>query len=146
MTCHGRERLGDAVDPLDLFDRLAGQRQQREMDRDGDLGGDADFVELEEQVVDLADAAALRAFDRDDARVDAAVLDGLEDGPPCRQCHGLGRGEGRQDALLAEGARLSLKRDSRYAVRRSDHLRLPGPTRPAPAERREPSRWAEPPS
>ena len=63
-----------AVDAIDLVDRLAGQRDERQANRDADLADDPDarVVELREQVVRLADRAGERALDRDDAGVDSA--------------------------------------------------------------------------
>ena len=79
------------------------------MDGDSHLGRDADLVERKQEVVDLAHAAALRSFDRHDARVDGAAVDCLEDRPPRREGHGLRTHECRQDALLAERPGLSLE-------------------------------------
>ena len=59
------------VDALDPVETLAGQRQEREPDRDRHLADDPDVavVELGEEVVGLADRAGERALDRDDARL-----------------------------------------------------------------------------
>ena len=96
------------------------------MNRDGYLGRDSHLIKLEEQVVDLADAAAFGSLDRDDAGIDRTVVDGFEDGPPRRQGHGLRRHEGRKNALFGESPALALERNlGRALCRRGSCLGTP---------------------
>src|SRR4051812_37124416 len=100
-----------AVDPFDPLERLAGQREQGELDRNADLTDDPDppVVELLEQVVRLADRARERALDRHDAGAGIALGHGLEDGAPRRDSRPSDVGSERPEhRLLREGAGLTL--------------------------------------
>ena len=65
------------VDPLDVVERLAGQRGETERDRDDDLTADLQVV-LEQEVVVLADRAVDDVLDRDDAGGGIAGGDRIE--------------------------------------------------------------------
>ena len=104
------ERLDVRVDPLDVVDPLARQRGQAQADRHDDLGAD-DEVELEQEVVVLADRAVDDVLDGHDARDGIAGGDGLEDLPEAAERLALDVTECREDRVLGERARLARVRD-----------------------------------
>ena len=67
-----RDDLGE------LVERDTGEAEEAVVDREHDLADEVQAV-AEEQVVGLVDAAGLGVVHRDEAEVDLADLDGLED-------------------------------------------------------------------
>ena len=100
------EGLDVRVHPLDVLDPLAGERGEAERDGDHDLAPDLQ-VELEQQVVVLADRAVDDVLDGDHAGRCAAIGDGLEHLAKASQRRPLDVAEGGDDGILGEGAGLA---------------------------------------
>jgi hypothetical protein len=79
-----------------------------------DLGHDQRSV-LEQQVVGLEDAAALRVLDRDQGEVDRLVGNPVEGMPQRSKRLGLRGGEGGVERLFGIGARFPLVADRELA-------------------------------
>ena len=93
------QSLGD--DALDVLDPLAGQGRQRQPDRHDHLPADGQ-VELEQEVVVLADRTVDDVLDGDDAGGRVAGRHRLEDGPEAGQRCPRHVTEGDEDRVLGE--------------------------------------------
>src|SRR4029077_11531625 len=100
------EGLDVGVDPLDVVDPLPRQRGQTQTDRHDHLATD-DEVELDEQVVVLADRAVDDVLDRYDAGRGLATGDDVEYLAEAAERGALDIPERREDGVLRERPRLT---------------------------------------
>jgi hypothetical protein len=79
-----RQRLWMREDPLHLVATGAGHRQQAMVNLQRDLGDHQGSV-LEQEIVGLEHAAALRILDRDEGEVNRLVGDPMKGMPQCAE-------------------------------------------------------------
>ncbi len=94
------------VHPLDVFEPLSRQRGQTQPHRHHDLAMDHE-VELDEEIVVLADRAVDDVLDRYDAGICPVITYGLEDGAEAAERAAWCIPERRQNGVLGEGSGLA---------------------------------------